>query len=110
MLKSNMRMLGHDVGAVVKVHDSSWRASKQTSNQRGYGYKWQQKRKAFLMRPENVLCVCCQSKGFVTEATVVDHIKPHKGNQELFWDESNWQPLCSSCHSSDKQKLEAQQR
>ena len=54
---------------------SSWRDGKQTSAQRGYGYKWQQKRKAFLMRPENVLCVFCTAKGLVTEATVVDHIR-----------------------------------
>lgn len=31
-------------------------------------------------------------------ATVVDHIIPHKGDQYLFWDRSNWQPLCKLCH------------
>ena len=88
---------------------SSWRDGKQTSAQRGYGYKWQQKRKAFLMRPENVLCVFCAAKGLVTAATVVDHIKPHRGDDVLFWDETNWQSLCSSCHSGDKQRIEVKQ-
>lgn len=33
-------------------------------------------------------------------ATVVDHIIPHRGDQKLFWDRSNWQALCKSCHDS----------
>ena len=24
---------------------------------------------------------------------------PHRGDMKLFWDESNWQPLCESCHN-----------
>jgi 5-methylcytosine-specific restriction protein A len=32
-------------------------------------------------------------------AKCVDHIVPHKGNVELFWDEKNWQPLCIACNS-----------
>lgn len=36
--------------------------------------------------------------GRLTQATVVDHIVPHRGDQKLFWDESNWQPLCKPCH------------
>jgi 5-methylcytosine-specific restriction protein A len=37
-------------------------------------------------------------QGRYTKATVVDHIKPHRGNQKLFWDEDNWQPMCKQCH------------
>ncbi|WP_400245601.1 HNH endonuclease [Niallia sp. JL1B1071] len=36
--------------------------------------------------------------GKLEKATVVDHIVPHRGDQDLFWDETNWQPLCKSCH------------
>jgi 5-methylcytosine-specific restriction protein A len=36
----------------------------------------------------------------VTEATDVDHIKPHKGDMTLFWDRTNWQSLCGPCHSA----------
>ena len=32
-------------------------------------------------------------------ATDLDHIRPHKGDAELFWDTANWQALCVSCHS-----------
>ena len=44
------------------------------------------------------LCVECEKQGKLTQATVVDHIVPHRGDQKLFWDESNWQPLCKPCH------------
>ena len=62
------------------------------SNRAGYTYKWQQARKIFLMM--HPLCVKCGEP-----ATDVDHIIPHKGNHELFWDRDNWQPLCHHCHS-----------
>jgi len=29
---------------------------------------------------------------------VVDHIIPHKGDQQLFWNRDNWQPMAKSCH------------
>lgn len=32
-------------------------------------------------------------------ATDLDHIIPHRGSEKLFWDQSNWQGLCHSCHS-----------
>ena len=63
---------------------------------RGYDAKWRRARKAFLDR--NPLCAECQREGKLTPATVVDHIVPHRGDQRLFWDETNWQPLCKDCH------------
>ena len=39
------------------------------------------------------------SEGKITEATVVDHIIPHRGDMKLFWDKSNWQPLCEHHHN-----------
>lgn len=61
-----------------------------------YGKKWQKERKNYLWR--NPLCVCCCANGKFVQATVVDHIRPHKGDKKLFWDKSNWQALCKSCH------------
>jgi len=37
---------------------------------------------------------------------VVDHIVPHRGDQELFRDPANWQALCKLCHDIDKQRSE----
>lgn len=46
------------------------------------------------------LCRLCEEQGKVTPATVVDHIIPHKGDQALFWDTTNWQSLCKTCHDT----------
>ena len=61
-----------------------------------YNYKWSQYRRRFLrLYP---LCRQCEEQGLVTRATVVDHIKPHKGDYHLFWDSKNHQSLCKRCH------------
>lgn len=59
---------------------------------------WDAARTAFLR--ENPCCVMCKySEGKIARATVVDHIVPHRGSLELFWDQANWQPLCARHHS-----------
>jgi 5-methylcytosine-specific restriction protein A len=68
-----------------------------TAAQRGYDSRWRKARLMFLRK--HPLCVDCMKQGRVTPATDVDHIVPHRGNRELFWDESNWQALCHACHS-----------
>lgn len=89
---------------VAVMQPGSWRTSDMTSAQRGYGHRWRKARDRFLRA--NPLCVMCKAHGDVTAATVVDHIEPHRGDQALFWDESNWAPLCAHHHSSDKQREE----
>ena len=74
-----------------------------SSKDRGYDSKWRIKRAAFLARPENRYCAC----GCGRLADMIDHIISHKGDQRLFWNEANWQPMASSpCHASRKQSLE----
>lgn len=70
--------------------------ARPSAHARGYNSRWRKASKMFLSR--HPLCVECQKQGRLTAATVVDHIIPHKGNQTLFWDENNWQPLCKRCH------------
>ena len=41
----------------------------------------------------------CDQFERTTPATLVDHVIPHRGNEALFWDESNWQSMCDACHS-----------
>lgn len=63
---------------------------------RGYNRQWQKASRSFLH--SHPLCECCKAKGIYTKATVVDHIIPHRGNRELFWNRDNWQALCKQCH------------
>lgn len=89
---------------VPVLNPGHWRTEGMTSSQRGYGYKWQKARARFLAA--HPLCVMCEAEGRVTVATVVDHKIPHRGDQRIFWDESQWQPLCATHHSSHKQREE----
>ena len=69
---------------------------------RGYGHAWQVARKKFL--EAHPLCEECLKHGRYVRATDVDHVIAHRGNQELFWDASNWRALCHSCHSKKTAK------
>ncbi|MGE5417491.1 MAG: HNH endonuclease [Acidobacteriota bacterium] len=62
-----------------------------------YGRRWQRARKHHLA--EHPFCVQCEAENRLVPATEVDHIVPHKGDWQLFWDKSNWQSLCKPCHS-----------
>lgn len=72
-------------------------ATRANSSSRGYNARWQRARAIYLR--EFPLCQECEKHGHTTEATTVDHIVPHKGNQELFWNRENWQALCGPCHN-----------
>jgi 5-methylcytosine-specific restriction protein A len=69
-----------------------------SSADRGYDSRWRKARDRYLR--EHPLCNECFKNNQVTAATIVDHIEPHKGNHELFWDESNWQSLCKHHHDT----------
>lgn len=81
----------------------SWRAGK-TVAEMGYGSRWRRARLEFLA--ENPTCAMCAAEDRLSVATVVDHIRPHRGDQALFWSRSNWQPLCRDHHNRDKQRLD----
>lgn len=63
--------------------------------------RWQELRTWVLS--QEPLCRFCSKQGRVEAATVVDHIKPHRGSKTLFYDSSNLQPLCAEHHNSAKQ-------
>lgn len=75
-----------------------------TRTEQGYNNRWL--RAANQFRQENPLCVFCLRNNRYVPANVVDHIIPHRGNMDLFWDKNNWQSLCHHCHSSTKQRME----
>lgn len=75
---------------------------RESSAQRGYGYKWQQQRRLFLLQQGNEMCAICGRAA----ATEVDHIiAPSTAGHgtpdywRLFWDWSNWQAACKPCNS-----------
>lgn len=78
-------------------------AKRPNARQRGYTREWERESKAFLSELPN-----CRRCG--APAALVDHIRPHKGDQQLFWNRDNWQPLCRPCHNSAKQSQERRQQ
>lgn len=84
------------------------RPDREIADARGYDWRWRKARHVRLQA--HPLCVCCLANGHVEPATVLDHIKPHDGDQTLFWDADNWQSLCARCHSYIKQVIEGQWR
>ena len=62
-----------------------------SSSKRLYDSRWQEARREYL---HGKRCTCG------APAMVIDHIVPHRGDTRLFWDQSNWQPMCGPCHNS----------
>lgn len=79
-------------------HEKIHRNDRVTSTSRGYDSRWKRERKRFLK--VHPLCEYCKKQGKFVKASVVDHVVPHRGDEQLFWDESNWQALCKNCHDS----------
>lgn len=72
-------------------------------------YRWQKLRQKILARDGYV----CRQTGVAligkypeANSPVVDHIKPHRGDLDLFWDESNLQSVTKAWHDREKQSLE----
>lgn len=80
-------------GGFCDKHKQYYERARGTPTQRGYNFKWQKSSKLYLKN--SPICVRCERP-----AQVVDHIIPHRGNKELFWDMNNWQPLCKHCHDT----------
>lgn len=75
------------------------------ARERGYDHQWRKARLEYLAtHPDCAMPECSNA------ATTLDHIIPHRGDRALFWNRRNWQPLCTHCHNSAKQRLERSTR
>jgi len=83
-------------GNYCKEHEAIHRGEGASAASRGYNSRWRVARSRYLKA--HPLCVRCKEESKLTKATVVDHVKPHRGDPILFWDEDNWQPLCKHHH------------
>ncbi|MBN9472280.1 MAG: HNH endonuclease [Bosea sp.] len=79
-------------------------ARRGSARDRGYSARWDRASLAF--KAQHPLCIGCEARGKTVPTDVVDHIVPHRGDQDLFWDIGNWQPCCRICHDRVKARLE----
>ena len=92
--------------AVFRLHRSAAATDGRTSQQHAYRrwYRrlpWTDGRRGGLRGAQlarQPLCEECLRENRITAATTVDHIRPHRGNWELFVDENNHCSLCAHHH------------
>ena len=80
-----------------KAVKRQYERQRPSAHQRGYTLKWQRYSRYRLKKWP--LCEICLSKGRTTSAILTDHITPHKGNMDLFWNPANHQSACARCHN-----------
>lgn len=102
------RIVAHGIRCACQITATRERNARHdqrrpSSRQRGYDHEWRKARRDFLA--SHPYCAMCGAP-----ATTVDHIVAHRGDRALFWNRRNWQPLCTSCHNSTKQRLERRPR
>ncbi|MDT7836471.1 HNH endonuclease [Aquabacterium sp. OR-4] len=66
--------------------------------------RWQKLRKQQLQL--HPLCCFHLKLGRTVAGGVVDHVRPHRGDLELFFSDGNLQTLCKPCHDAHKQAQE----
>jgi 5-methylcytosine-specific restriction protein A len=82
-----------------------YRSPEARENQKLYKLPaWKALRKQHL--DAHPLCARHLERGEVVPATVVHHVKAHKGNMALFLSPTNLESLCKPCHDGPTQKEE----
>lgn len=83
--------------AVYEANENRRKAIRNVDHSKMYTWNWRKYSQNYIKA--HPLCRICLEDGKIIPATEVDHITPHKGDKDLFWQEDNHQPLCKPCHS-----------
>lgn len=85
--------------APMRIRDrvDTWRAWYKTAEWRAL--RWQ------VLVDAHFTCARCGTVG-ASRDMVADHVRPHRGDRDLFFARSNLQCLCATCHNRDKQREE----
>jgi hypothetical protein len=117
--------LGPRITAEERQREHDRQRDKRPLRQLYKTYRWQCERAAFLAETDNQFCVRCKAKGLLNPGTmhkdgtpetsrrrmhlVVNHKIRPRGDTVLFWDHTNWEPLCPDHHDIDVQSEERHQ-
>lgn len=69
-----------------------------TATARGYDSAWRRLRAAYAAAHH--WCEDCEAKGERVPVAIVDHVRPHRGDDVLRLDWNNLRSLCRSHHQS----------
>ena len=113
-IKPRIGTLAPRIGRAPGDEQARLRERDQTVTWRSW-YKtarWQKLRQKILLR-DNYTCqqtgVLCIGKHPADTSPVIDHKIPHRGDERLFWDESNLQVVSKKFHDGEKQRQERAQ-
>ena len=111
-IKPRIGSIAPRLGAVPQTERARDQQRSSTQSWRSW-YKlarWTKLRQRVLVRDRYT----CRKTGILLigkhpapNSPVVDHIKPHRGDERLFWDESNLQTVSKEYHDRTKQAEEA---
>lgn len=79
--------------------DVKRKAKQQKAARDSQTYDWQWRKASKQFRIQNPLCLACLAQDIMTPGEHVDHIEPVINRPDLRMDPSNWQVLCTACHS-----------
>ena len=99
----------HEVTPVKPRRSPDRRSPKALAYRRWYAKAAWRKLRAEQLQKQP-WCRLCAEMDRWTRATVVDHRKPHRGDEALFFDPGNLDSLCRLHHNCTKQRLERGRR
>ncbi len=108
-LKPRLGGIGHRVGTAPsdERERTQGRRDRQRSQQWYQTRWWKETRKRILLR-DLYTCMRCKRGVAGKGEAVVDHKKPHRDQEALFFcADAGLETLCKQCHSSAKQSEEA---
>lgn len=79
-----------------------------SARSRGYTAAWDKASSGHLKR--SPLCRYCALVEEVRSADLTDHLYPHRGDRDLFWNRTYWVSACNDCHNGFKQRVERRGR
>lgn len=79
-----------------------------SARDRGYTSRWDAASRGH--RHHHPLCTYCALVDEVKAADLTDHLYPHRGDQDVFWNRAYWVSSCNDCHNGFKQSIERKGR
>ena len=115
---TTLRTIRPKVSTIGSRFASQQHEGKERDQQRSATAPWRdwyktarwQKLRARVIKRDRYTCqrtgVLLIGKHPAPDSPVVDHIKPHRGDEVLFWDEANLHTVSKAYHDSEKQRQE----
>jgi 5-methylcytosine-specific restriction protein A len=83
-----------------KQADRKYEKDRESDPWRGWIHSARYRQAIAIYKADYPLCKRCLDAGRVTPVYIVHHIVEHKGDWDMFWDQSNWESICNKHHEA----------